>query len=482
MKRVILYGGSFDPIHKEHLRVASKASKILDADVWFILAKNPRWKDDVTLEGDRLNMLKIATSRFKRFSVCDIELKSNDEVTYTINTVYKLKNKYPEYRFYYLIGADQLDKLHDWKDIDELKDLVTFVCANRNGYKINEENLKKYNALKLNIYGDETSSTAIRENLSNNVPKRVKAYIDKYNVYLKEDIKKILSSRRYKHTLGVANIARTIALANGYDERKAYIAGLVHDCSKEIDKEVELDLMKKYFKEHLHEDPKIYHQYTGPIIAKNALGIEDEEILHSIRYHTTGCMNMSVLDKIVYIADKTDYNRGYDSSLYINKAIEDVHVGFAYLYVENIRFQKSKGIDPFINNESKDLLQTCLDIKEKYQLKLVIKLLNDKSSYDLKVIDIKERSPLNSFLVICEVNNERQAQAYASLVDEELSKNGFEVHHIEGRRDKQWVLLDAYDIIVHFLTSEGRENYKLDKIFGDSKEIPVEEILNYELR
>ena len=126
MKEIILFGGSFDPVHNEHIRIALEASKQKNADVWFLLAKSPAWKNDVTLEEDRFNMLKIALEKYDNLIPSDFELKMNKSTTYTIETVYELKNAFPEIKFYYLIGADQLDKLHLWKDIEELKDLVTF--------------------------------------------------------------------------------------------------------------------------------------------------------------------------------------------------------------------------------------------------------------------------------------------------------------------------------------------------------------------
>lgn len=478
MKRVILFGGSFDPIHKEHIKIASEASKILDADVWFLLAKNPRWKSDVTSESDRFNMLSLALKRYKRFSICDIELKSDKDTTYTIDTVYKLKNNYPDTDFCYLIGADQVNKLHDWKDIDELKDLVQFVCAYRKNYEINRENIENYNVLMLDIKGDSTSSTLVRKNLSDNVPKVVLNYINKYKLYLKEDLKELLSERRYIHSVAVANLAKEIAKANKLDERKAYIAGLIHDCSKEIGDKKELSLMKKYAKNHLSEDKNIYHQYTARYIAQEELNIEDEDILDAITYHTTGKDKMSDLAKIIYIADKTEPNRGYDASFFINKAKENLDIGFAYLYLENIEFQKSKGINPFINIDSKNLYKECQKMIEKYQLYLIVKLLDDKAAYDLRIFDLKEHSPLNSYCIICESNSERQAKAYASLIEDEMDKNKFKVHHIEGRKDNHWILIDAFDVIIHVFTKEGRGIYKLDKIWNNLPEISVEDVLN----
>ena len=481
MKEIILFGGSFDPVHNEHIRIAQEASKHKGADVWFLLAKNPAWKVDVTLEEERFNMLKVALEKYDNLVPSDFELKLNKNTTYTIDTVYELKNTFPDVKFYYLIGADQLDKLHLWKDIDELKDLVSFICVNRANYQINEENKELFGVEVLDIHGKSTSSTSIRNNSSKDIPLRVKNYIKKHNVYLKEEVKKLMSEKRYMHTLQVAKLAKELAHSVGYDWKKAYVAGLVHDCSKELDKSYELELMNSFAKEHLDESKQIYHQYTAPYIAKTVLNIEDEEILEAIRVHTTGKTNMSTLDKIIYVADKCEVGRNYDASFYINKCKENINVGFAYLYLENLRYQASIGIDPLKNKDSKDLQKESSKILEQYQLKTIVKLLDDKAAYDIRIFDMQEHSPLSSYCIICESNSERQAKAFASLIEDELAKNNFQIHHIEGRKDNQWILVDAKDIIIHIFTKEGRRNYNLDKLWNNLTEISVEEVLNNEL-
>ena len=94
---------------------------------------------------------------------------------------------------------------------------------------------------------------------------------------------------------------------------------------------------------------------------------------------------------------------------------------------------------------------------------------------------MKEHSPLSSYCIICESNSERQAKAFAGLIEDELAKNNFQIHHIEGRKDNQWILVDAKDIIIHIFTKEGRRNYNLDKLWNNLTEISVEEVLNNEL-
>ena len=94
---------------------------------------------------------------------------------------------------------------------------------------------------------------------------------------------------------------------------------------------------------------------------------------------------------------------------------------------------------------------------------------------------MKENSPLNSYCIICEANSERQAKAFASLIEDELAKNNFNIHHIEGRKDNQWILVDANDVIIHIFTKEGRRNYGIDRLYVNIDEVAVEEILNEKL-
>ena len=87
----------------------------------------------------------------------------------------------------------------------------------------------------------------------------------------------------------------------------------------------------------------------------------------------------------------------------------------------------------------------------------------------MRIFDLKEHSPLNSYCIICESNSERQAKAYASLIEDEMDKNKFKVHHIEGRKDNHWILIDAFDVIIHIFCPEVREFYNLENLWADAK-------------
>ena len=115
-----------------------------------------------------------------------------------------------------------------------------------------------------------------------------------------------LSESRLKHSLGVSETAVALATKYGENIESARIAGLVHDCAKNM----KADQLIKVASEHgIHYDkmylqnPSIMHGLVGSIMAREVMGIQDEDILAAICYHTTGRKNMSILEKIIYIAD-----------------------------------------------------------------------------------------------------------------------------------------------------------------------------------
>jgi predicted HD superfamily hydrolase involved in NAD metabolism len=133
------------------------------------------------------------------------------------------------------------------------------------------------------------------------------------NMY--EDLKKWLKSRldeeRYMHSLGTEESARDLAQRFGADPDKAALAGLLHDNAKSISKEEMLKIIEENnlpVSEFEKRSPKVLHAPVGAFLAQKELGITDEDVLNSIRYHTTGRINMSNLEKIVYLADKIEPN------------------------------------------------------------------------------------------------------------------------------------------------------------------------------
>lgn len=132
---------------------------------------------------------------------------------------------------------------------------------------------------------------------------------------IKKTLKKTLSKRRYIHSLGVADEAKRLASIYGADTDKAYLAGLLHDCAKEINSAVQLSMCEDLgveLDEITRRNPGLIHGPLGAEIAKLDYGIDDERILGAIRWHTVGKAGMTLLEKIIYIADFTEPNRDFD--------------------------------------------------------------------------------------------------------------------------------------------------------------------------
>ena len=130
--------------------------------------------------------------------------------------------------------------------------------------------------------------------------------------YIKEWLEENLSSKRFHHSLGCADTAQNLAKLFNLDENKAYLAGLIHDCAKNFDDEKSLDIIKNIiktgFQENELKNPKTYHAIVGTYVAKQEFEIDDPEIIQAIKNHTIGAVDMTLFDKIIFLADKIEPN------------------------------------------------------------------------------------------------------------------------------------------------------------------------------
>ena len=135
------------------------------------------------------------------------------------------------------------------------------------------------------------------------------------NEEFKTVLKERLTEKRYIHSLNVADSAKKLARIYGADEEMAYTAGLVHDCCKDMPAGLQLSYLlenKADMTEIEINTAKLYHAMSGRIFAQKEFGIDDEDMLNAIRYHTTGRKNMSLLEKIIFIADFISAERDYN--------------------------------------------------------------------------------------------------------------------------------------------------------------------------
>ncbi len=129
---------------------------------------------------------------------------------------------------------------------------------------------------------------------------------------LRDKLKKELDEHRFYHSLGVAHTSAFMAYLYDTDPEQALIAGLLHDCGKCVSNDKKLSLCKKEgfpISDVEKENPSLLHGKVGRIYAAEKYGIEDEDMLNAITYHTTGRPGMSTLEKIVFVADYVEPGR-----------------------------------------------------------------------------------------------------------------------------------------------------------------------------
>jgi predicted HD superfamily hydrolase involved in NAD metabolism len=133
-------------------------------------------------------------------------------------------------------------------------------------------------------------------------------------MFIKEYLSKNLTSKRYQHSINVAETATALALKYHGNVEKAYIAGLVHDCTRELDMDKQQALLRKLniqMDEHTYQSKELIHAHTAEYIIKNEFKIYDEELLSAVKAHTTGKAAMTVLEKIIFLADVIEPSRSF---------------------------------------------------------------------------------------------------------------------------------------------------------------------------
>ncbi|MBV1944673.1 bis(5'-nucleosyl)-tetraphosphatase (symmetrical) YqeK [Streptococcus parasuis] len=164
---------------------------------------------------------------------------------------------------------------------------------------------------------------------------------------LLEKISAAMKPKRFQHILGVEEAALELADQYGCDPKKASLAALLHDYAKEVEDKVFLDLIAKYEldKDLLNWDNNIWHGVVGVYKIAEDFGLEDEEILQAIQRHTVGAREMSLLDKVLYVADYIEPNRdfpGVDEARRIAK--ESLDKAVAFEAAQTISYLAKKGI------------------------------------------------------------------------------------------------------------------------------------------
>jgi len=171
---------------------------------------------------------------------------------------------------------------------------------------------------------------------------------------LESDLSELLPRKRFRHTIGVAYTCAALAMRYGVSIERAMAAGYFHDIAKYMSSSEILEKCKELsvdFTKEEEEHPQLLHGKLGAFLAKRDYGLEDEEILRAIMYHTTGYMDMNTLDKILFVADYIEPNRkNFDDLDKIRKAaFEDLDKAVVLKIESVISYLRGKDANCYID-------------------------------------------------------------------------------------------------------------------------------------
>jgi predicted HD superfamily hydrolase involved in NAD metabolism len=186
---------------------------------------------------------------------------------------------------------------------------------------------------------------------------------------ISENLKKVLSEKRYLHSFGVEEVACDLALLHGFDMEKAKIAGILHDCAKYLTNQQLLKECQKYdlvVTDIEVKCPFLLHAKVGAIYARIKYGIQDEQIISAITYHTTGRPAMSLLEKIIFTAD---YIEPYRKPL---PRIEEIRK-MAYTDIDIAVAMVAENVLDYLRESNQDIDTLTIDTYHYYRDKISIR-------------------------------------------------------------------------------------------------------------
>jgi len=290
-----------------------------------------------------------------------------------------------------------------------------------------------------------------------------------------------MSEKRRVHTEGVRETAIKLAELYGADVEKAEEASLYHDIYRGVNKE-ELNQFIDQFNlpQRYKDNPNLAHSKLAAIAMERDFGVTDRDVINAVSYHTTGRAGMSVLEKVVFLADAIEPGRDYPGVDELRRlAYVDLDRACLLSLTRTAEFVKEQGI--YLDEDTlaaKEYLENELEgegMDNKSFALDAANALNVKKAEDIKMIDVAEKSSFADYLVIASGGSDRQVGALADAVEDRFAEQGVLPKGIEGKPESGWILMDYGDIIVNIFSREMREKYNIEKVWGDCTVIEIEE-------
>lgn len=346
--KIGVYGGAFNPPHLGHITAARAVFGLLKLDKLLVIPTgHPPHKtlpSGSPTPDQRLEMTRLAmeqTGLGSRAEILDLEIRREGS-SYTADTLARLREQYPEDELWLLMGTDMFLTFHTWHEPELILSLAGIAAFGRTEtdteelFAVQRDSLcRRYPQARiftLSIPGVvDVSSTELRDRLAKGeegslLAPAVYGYILREKLYgTAADLKRLtleqlrpvalscLNHRRIPHVLGTEQEAVRLAKRWGADVDKARRAALLHDCTKKLSLSEQLALAERFqvpLDEMERREIKLLHAKTGAGVAEAVFGT-DGEITNAIRWHTTGRGNMTLLEKVIYLADYIEPNRDF---------------------------------------------------------------------------------------------------------------------------------------------------------------------------
>ena len=386
--KIGIYGGTFNPPHLGHLSSAAQAVEKLGLDKLLLVPTGtPPHKElppGSPTARQRYEMTALAADGLglgERVRSDDIEL-GREGRSFTADTLRLLGERYPEDELWLLMGSDMFLSLQNWYHPDEICALARLAVFSRHEARdlpqlqaqaghLEETFGAKTTLLTLERMV-EVSSTALREALSrgerpNQLPDAVYGYILRNGLYgARADLKHLTDdelrccslsmvyAKRHRHIRGVEEEAVRLARRWGADEQDARHAGILHDCTKYLSLDEHLALCEKYhvpLDEMERVSDKLLHSKTGAALARYLYG-QNEQVCRAIYWHTTGRPDMTLLEKILYLADYMEPNRDFDGVEELRRlCYEDLDAALTLAFTMSVEDLKERGKDIHPNTQ-----------------------------------------------------------------------------------------------------------------------------------
>lgn len=511
-EKIAIFGGSFDPVTKGHEELVKNLSEKFDRVIVVPSNISPFKKDTKAEDAfHRIEMLKLVFGDIEKVEISDFELKQKG-TSYSHLTVSHFKKIYPDANFFIIVGSDMVVDLDKWERFSELCGMATFFIQKREGFKIALSDKKKlremgaklkYSKTAIPDYSSTLSRVALAFCNQSIVSENVYDYIKSNNLYTEyNDFVAFLKShqldeKRLHHTFNATKQGIYLAKLYKEDVKNIVLALLLHDIAKNA-------------KSNKYQEipPQVVHAFIGAEIAQIFLkdrGLKDEniaQITSAIQKHL-GDPEMNLFEKIVYLADKMDEDRdGIEYERLRKKApknLDEAVEKALRIILKKVKKEKMLFYQPSLEalehfktinaqRRFEKRIQRERERQEKERVKraeierklpidcnliensetlsnLIFDFLDEKKGQDISVIDVRKKTIICDFFIICSVNSSTAVRALTDYVDERLSKD-YSLEPLRRDIDKNWAAIDYGSVIMHIQTTESRAFYDIERLWS----------------